>query len=161
MHSKITGTRVHVGPRRTTGGGIRRGQGKHTGGGHNNNHRYGKERKREENQERKDRSFYQAFTGFTIGAHTHDPCIIASHALLLCKVVRKWAHFASAASEFAAIAVLVTPESPTADSCGYACGAWSSIGGGVASRGDGVGEGDNDSEGVELVECYSPECTEI
>ena len=48
---------------------------------------------------------------------------------------------------------MVTPESPTAGSCGYA---WSGIGGGVTSRGDGVGDGDNDSEGVELVECYTP-----
>ncbi len=50
---------------------------------------------------------------------------------------------------------MVTPESPSAASCGYACGAWPSIGGGVASRGDGDGDGDNDSDGVELVECYS------
>jgi hypothetical protein len=97
---------------------------------------------------RRNRSFYQAFTDI----HTHDPCIMASHALLLCKVVRKWARFASAAaSALASIAVLITPEPLTADSSG----AWSSSGG-VASRGDGVGDGDNDSEGVELVECYSP-----
>jgi len=108
----------------------------------------------EKGQERgRYRSLFQAFT---TNAHTHDPCINASHALLLCKVVRKWARFGSAASGFAAIAVLVTPDSPTAGSCGYACGAWPSIGGGVASRGDGVGDGDNDSEGVELVEFYPP-----
>jgi len=77
---------------------------------------------------------------------------MASHALLLCKVVRKCARFASAtASADAPIAVLITPESLTADSCAYPCGAWSSSGG-VASRGDGVGDGDSDSEGVELVE---------
>jgi hypothetical protein len=71
----------------------------------------------------------------------------------------KWACFASAAaSGFAAVAVLITSEAPTAASCGYACGAWSSIGGGVVNRGD--GDGDNDSGGVELVECYSPgSCT--
>ena len=69
----------------------------------------------------------------------------------------KWVRFRSAAaSGFAAVAVLVTPESPIEAACGYACGAWSSIGGGVANRGDGDGDGDNDSEGVELVECYSP-----
>jgi hypothetical protein len=98
-------------------------------------------------------SFYLAFT---TNVHTHDPCIMASHALLLCKVLMKWARFGSAGSRLAAVAVLVTPESPTAASCGYACGAWSSIGGGVANRGDGDGDGDNDSGGVELVECYSP-----
>lgn len=65
----------------------------------------------------------------------------------------KWVRFGSAAaSGFAAVAVLVTLESPAAASCGYACGAWSSIGGGVANRGDGDGDGDNDSGGVELVE---------
>jgi hypothetical protein len=64
------------------------------------------------------------------------------------------------ASTFAALAVLVTPESPTAASCGYACEAWFSIGGGVANLGDGDGDGDNDSGGVELVECCSPgNCT--
>ena len=110
------------------------------------------EEKRTEGGE-KDRSFYQAYP---TSAHTHDPCIRASQALLLCNVVRKWARFGSVASGLAAIAVLVTPDSPTAGSCGYACGAWSSIGGGVASRGDGVGDGDNDSGGVELVECYTP-----
>ena len=73
----------------------------------------------------------------------------------------KWARFASAAaSEFVAVAVLITSEVPTAAACGYACGAWSNIGGGVANRGDGDGDGDNDSGGVELVECYSPgNCT--
>jgi hypothetical protein len=86
---------------------------------------------------------------------------MASHALLLCNVLMKWVRFRSAAaSGFAAVAVLVTPESPSAASCGYACGAWSSIGGGVVNRGDGDGDGDNDSGGVELVECYSPgNCT--
>jgi hypothetical protein len=73
----------------------------------------------------------------------------------------KWVRFRSAAaSGFPAVVVLVTPESPTAASCGYACGAWSTISGGVANRGDGDGDGDNDSGGVELVECYSPgNCT--
>ncbi len=65
----------------------------------------------------------------------------------------------AAASGFAAVAVLLTPESPTAASCGYGCRACSSIGGGVANRGDGVGDGDNDSGGVELVECYQREET--
>jgi hypothetical protein len=40
---------------------------------------------------------------------------------------------------------------PGSSPCG--CGAWSSGKGGVASRGDGVGEGDNDSGGVEPAEC--------
>jgi hypothetical protein len=83
-------------------------------------------------------------------AHTHEPCIMASQALLLCNVLMKRARFGSVASAFAAPAVPVT-----ADSCGYACGVWSSVGGGVASLGDGVGDGDNDSEGVEPLECYS------
>ena len=65
----------------------------------------------------------------------------------------KWLRFGSAAS--AALAVLIAEGSPTADSCGYAFGAWSSVGGGVAGLGDGVGDGDEDSEGVEPVECYS------
>ena len=99
---------------------------------------------------------------FTHNVHTHDPWIMASHALLLCKVLMKWPRFGSAAaSGFGAVAVLVTPESTTAAaSCGYECGAWSSIGGGVINRGDGDGDGDKDSGGVELVECYSPSiCT--
>jgi hypothetical protein len=113
-------------------------------------HRNVKEKKKGEKSEVLP-SFYIAFT---TNVHTHDPCIRASHALLLCNVLMKWARFASAAaSAFAAVAALVTPESSTAASCGYACGAWSSIGGGVANRGDGDGDGDNDSEGVELVEC--------
>ena len=84
---------------------------------------------------------------------------MASHALLLCNVLMKWARFASVASVFAtAPAGLIGGGSLTADSCGYGCGAWSNIGGGVATLGDGVGDGDNDSEGVgvEPVECYSP-----
>lgn len=89
----------------------------------------------------------------TIIVHTNEPCIIASHALLLCNVVRKCARFASAAS--AAVPALVTEESPTAGSDGYACGAWSKVSVGVAGLGDGVGDGDKDSEGVEPVECYT------
>jgi len=85
---------------------------------------------------------------------------MASHALLLCNVLMKWARFASmAASAFAtAAAVLIGGGSLTADSCGYECGAWSNVGGGVTILGDGVGDGDNDSEGVgvEPVECCSP-----
>jgi len=50
---------------------------------------------------------------------------------------------------------LVTGESPSACSCEYACGEWSIVSGGVAILGDGVGDGDNDSVGVELVECYN------
>jgi len=46
----------------------------------------------------------------------------------------------------------VTGESPSACSCEYACGEWSIVSGGVAILGDGVGDGDKDSEGVELVE---------
>ena len=109
----------------------------------------------------RNRRFYPSFyLAFTTNVHTHDPCIKASHALLLCKVLMKWVRFRSAAaSGFAPVAVLVTPESPTAASCGYACGACSTIGGGVANRGDGDGDGDNDSGGVELVECYSGNCT--
>jgi len=38
---------------------------------------------------------------------------------------------------------------------GYAGNVWSSAGG-VSGLGDGVGEGDNDSGGVEQVECYTP-----
>jgi len=122
---------------------------------HNNNHKYGEGSKRGESTKKGEKSevlpsFYQAFT---TNVHTHDPCIMASHALLLCSVLMKWVRFRSAAaSGFAAVAVLVTSESPTAASCGYACGAWSSIGGGVANRGDGDGDGDNDSGGVEFVE---------
>jgi len=81
--------------------------------------------------------------------HTNEPCIIASHALLLCNVVRKWARFGSAASAgFVAAPALVTGEC----SDGYACEAWSKVSGGVASLGDGVGDGDKDSGGVEPVE---------
>jgi len=84
---------------------------------------------------------------------------MASQALLLCNVLRKWARFASAASAFAtAAAVLIGGGSLTADSCGYGCGVWSNVGGGVTILGDGVGDGDNDSEGVgveEPVECCS------
>jgi hypothetical protein len=83
---------------------------------------------------------------------------MASHALLLCNVLMKWARFGSVASAFAtAPAVLIGGGSLTAGSCGYPCGAWSNVGGGVAILGDGVGDGDNDSEGVgvEPVECYS------
>jgi hypothetical protein len=75
---------------------------------------------------------------------------MASHALLLCNALMKWLRFGSAAS--AALAVLIAEGSPTADSCGYAFGAWSSVGGGVVGLGDGVGDGDEDSEGVEPVE---------
>ena len=84
---------------------------------------------------------------------------MASHALLLCNVLMKWARFASVASTFTtAAAVLIDEGSLTADSCGYACGAWSNVGGGVVSLDDGIGDGDNDSEGVgvEPVECYFP-----
>ena len=84
---------------------------------------------------------------------------MASHALLLCNALRKWARFASAASAFAAAAVLIGGGSLTADSCGYGCGAWSNVGGGVTILGDGTGDGDNDSEGVgveEPVECCFP-----
>jgi len=88
-------------------------------------------------------------------AHTHEPCIMASQALLPCNVLMKRARFGSVASAFAAPAVLIGGGSVTADSCGYGCGVWSSVGGGVASLGDGVGDGDNDSEGVEPLECYS------
>ena len=69
----------------------------------------------------------------------------------------KRARFVSVASAFAGPAVFIGGGSMAADSCGYACGAWSSVGGGVASLGDGVGDGDNDSEGVEPLECYSRE----
>lgn len=67
----------------------------------------------------------------------------------------KRARFRSAASAFAPPVVLIGGESAPADSCGYGCEVWSSVGGGVASLGDGVGDGDNDSEGVEPLECYS------
>jgi hypothetical protein len=84
---------------------------------------------------------------------------MASHALLLCNVLMKCARLGSVASTFAtSAAVLIGGGSLTADSCGYACGAWSNVGGGVTILGDGVGDGDNDSEGVgvEPVECYFP-----
>ena len=84
---------------------------------------------------------------------------MASHALLLCNVLMKCARFGSVASTFAtSAAVLIGGGSLTADSCGYACGTWSNVGGGVTILGDGVGDGDNDSEGVgvEPVECYFP-----
>jgi hypothetical protein len=88
--------------------------------------------------------------------HTNvEPCIIASHALLLCNVVRKWSRFASGASGFDAAAAFVTEESPTAGSDGHAWGGWSNASGGVAIPGDGVGDGDIESGGVEPVECYT------
>jgi hypothetical protein len=88
-------------------------------------------------------------------AHTNEPCIIASHARLLCNVARKRARLGSAGSAFTDVAVVVTGESPIVGPCGYACRVWSSAGG-VSGLGDGVGEGDNDSGGVEPVECYTP-----
>jgi len=39
------------------------------------------------------------------------------------------------------------------------CEVWPSGGGGVVSLGDGVGEGDNDSGGVEAAECYTRDRT--
>jgi len=78
---------------------------------------------------------------------------MASQALLLCNVLMKWPRFGSAASAFVAPpGVLIGGGSEAARSCGYAWEACSSVGGGVASLGDGVGDGDNDSEGVEPLE---------
>ena len=74
---------------------------------------------------------------------------MASHALLLCNVLMKWARFGSVASAFAIpTAILIGEGSLTAHSCGYACGAWSNVGGGVAGLGNGTGDGENHSEGV-------------
>ena len=90
--------------------------------------------------------------------HTQEPCIIASHALLLCNVARKRARSVQAASGPVTMVVVafVIEESTTPGSSPCECGAWSSGGsGGVASLGDGVGEGDNDSGGVEPAECYA------
>lgn len=90
--------------------------------------------------------------------HTQEPCISASHALLLCNVARKRARSAQVESGLGtmAAAVFVIEDStttPRSSPCG--CGAWSSGSGGVVSLGDGVGDGDNDSGGVEPAECYA------
>lgn len=53
------------------------------------------------------------------------------------------------------VVVFVIEELTTPGSSPWGCGVCSSGSGGVASLGDGVGEGDNDSEGVEPVECYA------
>lgn len=50
------------------------------------------------------------------------------------------------------VVVFGIAESTTPGSSPCVCGAWSSGRGGVASLGDGVGEGDNDSGGVEPAE---------
>ena len=53
------------------------------------------------------------------------------------------------------VVAFVIEESTTPGSSPCECGVWSSGSGGVASLGDGVGEGDNDSGGVEPAECYA------
>lgn len=85
--------------------------------------------------------------------HTQEPCIIASHALLLCNVARKRARSVQAESGPVTMVVVVfVIESTTPGSSPCGCGAWSRGSGGVVSLGDGVGEGDNDSGGVEPAE---------
>lgn len=87
--------------------------------------------------------------------HTQEPCIIASHALLLCNVARKRAR--SVLAESGPVTMVVVDfgieESTTPGSSPCGCGAWSNGSGGVVSLGDGEGEGDNDSGGVEPAEC--------
>lgn len=66
---------------------------------HNNN-KYAEECKRGEKAKKGEKSevlpsFYLVSTA---NVHTHEPCIMASHALLLCKVFRKWARFGSDAA---------------------------------------------------------------
>ena len=69
------------------------------------------------------------------------------HGILRTLTLQSRARFVSvAASADAPIAVLITPESLSADSCAYP---WSSSGG-VASRGDGVGDGDGDNDSLSL-----------
>ena len=53
------------------------------------------------------------------------------------------------------VVVVFVIEPTTSGSSPCECGAWSSGSGGVVSLGDGVGEGDNDSGGVEPAECYA------
>jgi len=84
--------------------------------------------------------------------HTQEPCINASHALLLCNVARNRARSVQVESGLVTMVVVVVfvIEESASSPCG--CGVWSSGSGGVASLGDGVGEGDNDSGGVEQAE---------